>query len=71
MAGGWHLSDETKKKMSEARRGPKSYLWGKHLSEETKKKLSEALRWPLRRSQMKNKNKERRSCARRRFEKGR
>ena len=38
---GKHHSLETKKKMSEARKGEKHPLYGKHLSEETKKKLTE------------------------------
>jgi 5-methylcytosine-specific restriction endonuclease McrA len=38
---GFKHSEETKKKMSEAKKGNKSWL-GKHLSEETKKKISEA-----------------------------
>jgi group I intron endonuclease len=37
---GKHLSDETKRKMSEAKRGEKAYWYGKHLSEKTKYKIS-------------------------------
>ena len=39
---GCPISEETKKKMSEAHKGEKSYIYGKHLSEETKKKLSKS-----------------------------
>ena len=35
-------SEETKRKISEALKGEKCYLFGKHLSEETKEKLSKA-----------------------------
>jgi len=35
-------SEETKQKMSEARKGEKHPMYGKHLSEETKRKISEA-----------------------------
>ncbi len=35
-------SDETKQKMSEAKRGEKHFFYGKHHTEETKKKISEA-----------------------------
>ena len=38
----WHLSEETKRKMSEAHRGEKSYMYSKPKSAETKRKLSEA-----------------------------
>ena len=34
------LSEETKRKLSESKRGEKAYWYGKHLSEETKQKLS-------------------------------
>ena len=37
-----HLSDETKKKISEAKKGMNHPLYGKHHSDETKKKISEA-----------------------------
>lgn len=37
-------SDESKKKISEAKKGEKHPLFGKHLSEETKRKMSEAQR---------------------------
>ena len=36
------LSEETKQKMSEAKKGEKHPLYGKQLSEETKRKMSEA-----------------------------
>ena len=36
------LSEESRKKMSEAKKGEKNHNFGKHLSEETKKKISEA-----------------------------
>ena len=36
------LSEETKRKMSEAKKGKKHPLYGKQLSEETKRKMSEA-----------------------------
>ena len=39
---GKHLSEETKKKLSESQKGENSPMYGKHLSEETKKKLSES-----------------------------
>ena len=39
---GKDISEETKKKMSEARKGEKHPMYGKHRSEETKKKMSEA-----------------------------
>ena len=39
---GKHHSAETRKKMSEANKGEKCYIFGKHLSEETRKKMSEA-----------------------------
>jgi hypothetical protein len=39
---GKHLSEETKKKISESHKGEKNPNFGKHLSEETKKKMSEA-----------------------------
>jgi group I intron endonuclease len=35
-------SEETRKKMSEAKKGEKHYLFGKTISEETRKKMSEA-----------------------------
>ena len=38
------LSEETKRKMSEAKKGEKHPLYGKPLSEETKRKMSEALK---------------------------
>ena len=37
-------SDDTKNKMSEAKKGEKNPMYGKHLSEETKNKLSEELK---------------------------
>ena len=37
---GKHLSAETRKKMSEALKGEKCYIFGKHLSEDTRKKIS-------------------------------
>ena len=39
---GKHHSAETRKKMSEALKGEKCYIFGKHLSEDTRKKISEA-----------------------------
>lgn len=43
----YKISEETRKKMSEAHKGkcsgPEHYLWGKHLPEETKRKLGEKL----------------------------
>lgn len=41
---GKKLSEQTKKKMSEANKGEKNYFYGKKHSEETKKKISEALK---------------------------
>jgi len=38
---GKKMSDETKKKISEAQKGDKNHNYGKHLSEKIKKKLSE------------------------------
>jgi hypothetical protein len=37
-------SEETKQKMSEAKKGEKNYLFGKNLSEETRQKISESLK---------------------------
>lgn len=37
-----HLSEETRKKMSEARKGEKNTMYGKHHSDEARKKMSEA-----------------------------
>ena len=39
---GKHLSEETRKKLSESKKGEKCYIFGKHLSEETRKKLRES-----------------------------
>lgn len=39
---GKQLSEETRKKLSEAKKGEKHYLYGKHLSEEHKEKLRES-----------------------------
>ena len=39
---GKHLSEETRKKLSESKKGEKCYIFGKHLSEETRKKISES-----------------------------
>ena len=39
---GKHISEDTRKKMSEAKKGKPSCIKGKHLSEETRKKMSEA-----------------------------
>ena len=39
---GKHHSEESKKKMSEAKKGEKHPMYGKHLSEETRRKISEA-----------------------------
>lgn len=41
---GHHHSDETRRKISEARTGKNHPNFGKHLSEETRRKISEALR---------------------------
>lgn len=40
ISAGYKLSEETRDKMSEARKGDKNWIYGKHLSEETKRKLS-------------------------------
>ena len=37
-----NMSEETRRKMSEAQKGEKNHFFGKHLSEEHRKKLSEA-----------------------------
>lgn len=37
---GWKHSEETKKKMSEQRKGPKNSFYGKHHSDEVKQKMS-------------------------------
>ena len=39
---GKHISEETRKKMSEAKKGENHPMFGKHISEETRKKMSEA-----------------------------
>ena len=39
---GYTHSEETKKKMSDARKGKKSNMYGKHHTEETRRKISEA-----------------------------
>ena len=39
---GKHRSKETRKKMSEAKKGENHPMFGKHLSEDTRKKMSEA-----------------------------
>ena len=39
---GKHLSEDTRQKLSESRKGEKCYIFGKHLSEETRKKMSES-----------------------------
>lgn len=39
---GFRHTEETKRKMSEARRGEKNYFYGKHHTEESKNKLSKA-----------------------------
>ena len=39
---GKHLSEDTRQKLSESKKGEKCYIFGKHLSEETRKKISEA-----------------------------
>lgn len=41
---GKHHSEESRKKMSEAQKGPKSHNWGKKFSEETCKKMSESVK---------------------------
>lgn len=43
---GYKLSEETKQKLSEARKGEKHPMYGKHHSEETRKKISEANKNP-------------------------
>lgn len=47
------VSEETKRKMSEAHKGENNSMYGKHLSEETKHKISEAMK---RRAFLKNKH---------------
>ena len=42
ICAGYQLSEETKKKMSDSRKGEKNWLYGKHLTDETKEKLSKA-----------------------------
>lgn len=39
---GFYPSEESRRKMSEAHKGEKSYWYGKHLSEETRRKMSES-----------------------------
>ena len=39
---GKHLSEKTKKKMSEAQKGEKNHMFGKHITKEVKKKMSES-----------------------------
>jgi endogenous inhibitor of DNA gyrase (YacG/DUF329 family) len=39
---GKHLSEETRKKLSDANKGENNYNYGRHLTEETKKKISDA-----------------------------
>jgi len=39
---GVHHSDETRQKMSEAKKGEKNYWYGKHLYDETRQKMSKA-----------------------------
>ena len=41
---GKHLSEDTRQKLSESKKGEKCYIFGKHLSEEHKWKISEALK---------------------------
>ena len=41
---GKHHSEESRKKMSESRKGEKCYIFGKHHLEETRKKISEKLK---------------------------
>jgi group I intron endonuclease len=38
------VSEEMRRRIAEAQRGEKHYLWGKHLSEEIRQKISEAIR---------------------------
>ena len=47
-----HHSEETRQKMSEAKKGKKNHFFGKHQSEETKIKCSEASKkyWQERKS---------------------
>ena len=41
-AAGKHLSEEAKRKLSEAEKGPNNHNYGKHFTEEHRRKLSEA-----------------------------
>ena len=41
---GKHLSEDTRKKISESMNGEKCYIFGKHLSEDTRKKISESMK---------------------------
>ena len=41
--GGYELSEETRRKLSERQMGKKNHRFGKHLSDETKQKISKAL----------------------------
>ena len=41
---GKHLSEETRKKLRESKKGENHPMFGKHLSEETRTKLSEAIK---------------------------
>ena len=49
---GKHLSEETKRKMSEALKGKNTWSKGKHHSEESKRKMSEShkIRWAIRKA---------------------
>ena len=44
MKKGDHITEETREKMSESKKGEKNYNFGKHLPEETRKKISESVK---------------------------
>ncbi len=51
MRKGSHPSLETRKKMSEAKKGKRHPLYGKHHSEETQRKISESKKFKSRSSE--------------------